>query len=46
MNKCSDYQNDISDTEPYEGLIGFEIFSAKIPIFLTIEDFFCRNFEI
>ncbi|WP_433778045.1 hypothetical protein [Flavobacterium anhuiense] len=39
MNKYIDYQNEISGSELYEGLVGFGLFAEKIPNFLTSEDF-------
>lgn len=39
MNKYVDYQNEISDSELYDGLVGFGLFAEKIPKFLTSENF-------
>lgn len=39
MKKYIDYKNEISDSELYDGLVGFGLFAEKIPNFLTSEDF-------
>jgi hypothetical protein len=39
MKKYIDYKNDISETELYDGLVGYGLFAEKIPNFLTSVDF-------
>lgn len=39
MRKYSDYTNEISPSELYNGLVGFGLFAEKIPNFLTSEFF-------
>jgi hypothetical protein len=39
MKKYIDYQNEISDIELYDGLVGYGLFAEKIPNFLTSIDF-------
>lgn len=39
MTKYIDYKNEISETELYDGLVGFGLFADKIPKFLTSEEF-------
>ncbi|MES2139197.1 MAG: RNA-directed DNA polymerase [Bacteroidota bacterium] len=39
MKKYIDYKNEISNSELYDGLIGFGIFADRIPNFLTSKDF-------
>lgn len=39
MTPYSDYLNDISDVELFEGLVGHGLFTSKIPDFLTSEEF-------
>jgi hypothetical protein len=39
MKKYTNYKNDITDTELYDGLVGYGIFAEKIPDFLTSVDF-------
>ncbi len=45
MNKYIDYINEISKEELFDGLVGFGLFSEKIPNFLTSEAFlaFVKN---
>lgn len=35
MRKYIDYKNEISDTDLYDGLVGYGLFAEKIPNFLT-----------
>jgi hypothetical protein len=39
VKKYIDYKNEISNSELYDGLVGFGLFAEKIPNFLTSEDF-------
>lgn len=39
MKKYIDYKNEISDTDLYDGLVGYGLFAEKIPNFLTSVDF-------
>lgn len=39
MRKYIDYKNEITDTELYDGLVGYGLFAEKIPDFLTSVDF-------
>lgn len=39
MRKYIEYKNEISDSDLYEGLVGYGLFAEKIPNFLTSVDF-------
>ena len=39
MRKYIDYKNEISNTDLYDGLVGYGLFAEKIPNFLTSKDF-------
>ena len=39
MRKYIEYKNEISDTDLYDGLVGYGLFAEKIPNFLTSVDF-------
>ncbi len=39
MRKYIDYKNEITDSELFDGLVGFGLFAEKIPNFLTSADF-------
>ena len=39
MQKYIDYKNDISETELFDGLVGYGLFAEKIPNFLTSVEF-------
>jgi len=39
MRKYIDYKNEISQTDLFDGLVGFGLFADKIPNFLTSNDF-------
>lgn len=39
MRKYIDYKNEISNSDLYDGLVGYGLFAAKIPNFLTSVDF-------
>jgi hypothetical protein len=39
MKKYSDYKNEISNSELYDGLVGYGLFAEKIPHFLSSKDF-------
>ena len=39
MRKYIEYNNEISDSDLYEGLVGYGLFAEKIPKFLTSVDF-------
>ena len=39
MKKYIEYKNEISDTDLYDGLVGYGLFAEKIPNFLTSVEF-------
>ena len=39
MRKYIEYKNEISDTDLYDGLVGYGLFAEKIPSFLTSVEF-------
>ncbi len=39
MRKYIEYKNEISDTDLYDGLVGYGLFAEKIPRFLTSVEF-------
>lgn len=39
MRRYIEYKNEISDTDLYDGLVGYGLFAEKIPNFLTSVEF-------